>query len=310
MTPPPSSVNLVAVPKPHAPVWSATTDLRIFVEQFDTYLTLAGVAEDKHALRAQYLLVALPTDLVPLLKLETNVAPPGTFKEITERFLLKAGSPPKDPHAELAAFDTATVQPGETMSKFSGRLALLAANAYPNIPAETVNTLILNRFISSLAVTHPLIFRLAQPQNLTTLTQAVQYATEQVRREAEIARHAPAPAPAPTTSASLPASASSSVNTNMATASSSDTAIAEALALLRAVRQAPSRGNAPRARNYRAFPPRSRQDRNNYTNDNYQQARQQSYNRPGSAPPHIQCFNCGENHFVRDCPKGQWPGQH
>jgi hypothetical protein len=237
-----------------------------------------------------------------------NVTPLGTFKEITERFLVKAGSPPKDPYTEQVAFETATARPDETMSSFSGRLTLLAANAFSHYPAEIVSTMILNRFISSLATTHPLIYRFVQSQRPTTLTQAVQYATEQVRMDAAIVRQAPAPAPTP--SASLPASASSSTHTNMATVSSSDTVLAEALSHLRALRYAPNRGGPPRARNYRNFPPRSRQDRNNYTNDNYQQARQQSYNRPGSAPPHIQCFNCGENHFVRDCPKGQWPGQH
>jgi len=302
----PTTVTLV-LPKPTPPDWTPTTDLRKFVRQFNRYLTLSGIRSDNHALRLEYLSVALPTDLIDLLEIEMAADPHGTFTDVTERFLLKAGSPPKDPAAEQAAFDAATIHPDETMAQFSGRLTLMAAAAFSHIPSDIVDNMIVNRFINSLAKTHPTVYRMVLTQDPKTLADAVKAATAQVRMEAVIAKETP-----PVTT-SLPASASTSVQSNVATAALSDTALTEkiidVLGHLRVVRSTPNRNGPNQARGFRRLPPRFRQNRNNYYDDNAP-ARQQPFNRPGTAPPpHIQCFNCGENHFVRNCPKDQWPGQ-
>jgi hypothetical protein len=312
MTTPPTAVTLVSVPKPQPPVWSANTDLRTFVKLFGRYLTLAGIPEDKHALRVEYLLVALPSQYYALLELEMGL--PGTYTEVTERFLIKAGSPPKDRCTERHAFRNATIRPNETMSEYSGRLALLAATAYPNKTPAEVNENILEQFVESLASTHPLVYRLVGGRHPTTVTEAVTYATEEVRMEGVISMRAQPP-PQQQTSVSLPASASSSAHSNLATGSLSEAALTDKLRnyelaeILRAIRSEPNRAGSPRARNYRPYQDRYRQNRNNQNSDDYRSARNQSYNRPGTVPPHIQCYNCGENHFVRNCPKGQRPGQ-
>lgn len=306
MSNPPVSVNLVPVTKSQLPVYSSTCDLRRFVKKFSDYLDNTGLSVDKTAARVKHLSVALPDDLSELLDIQLELDPTGSYPDIVERFLVNAGSPPPDPSDLQAEFTGAKLLPGETMTKFSGRLQRLAMAAFRDRPADMRETLLLNQFLSALKLSHPLTYRLVKAQHPTTVAEAAKFASEQVGLDTAIANHVSAPA----ASASLPASASSTA-TNLATASSSDSALAEILAHIRRVQVEPNRSGSPRARNYHPYPDqgRPRQNRNYYNNADYRPVRQQSSYRPGSVPPNLQCFNCGENHYARNCPKGQWPGQ-
>jgi len=314
--------------KAKPPQFSSTSDLRDFVSQFDRYLTLANAGND--AVRLQHLSVALPTQLYKLLNMEMQATPDGSFAEVTERFMLAAGSPPRDAASEQAAFESASVNKCETIAAFAGRLSLMAITAYPTFDVDVRATLIKRRFINALAVSHPHIYRTLETIKPATLTAAVDVASTQIRVDETISASAHCVAVSTTAidkSATPSASSTTIVASTSTTAASapSDTSLAgkidDVLKHLRAIRGGPSRGGYDRpAGNFQRSQPRFNGTCNNCARCNSPQnnnlganamQQQQPYRppyasrfaRPSSAPPrNLQCFKCGENHYSRDCP--------
>lgn len=314
------------------PVFSSTSDLRDFVSQFNRYLTLAAAGGD--VIRLQHLSVALPTHLYRLLNMEMQATPDGTFADVTERFMLAAGSPPRDAASEQAAFESATVAKDESIAAFAGRLSLMALTAYPAFTAEVRSTLIKRRFTNALAASHPHIYRTLETAKPATLAEAIDIAATQLRVDATISTASSSTvAIAPTVDKATTPSASSttivaSTSTTAANAQASDSLadkMNDVLKHLRAIRGGSSRGGYNRQPgNYQRSQPQFNGACNNCARGNSPQnysasnnagassmQQQQTYrhpystrfSRPSSAPPrNLQCFKCGENHYSRDCP--------
>jgi hypothetical protein len=320
--------------KAKPPQYGPTTDLRDFVLQFDRYLILSNTGND--AAKLQHLSVALPTHLFKILNMEMESDPDGSFAAVTERFLLAAGSPPRDAASEQAAFESATIAKGETMAAFAGRLSMMAITAHATFTADVRNVLVLRRFINALSSTHPHIYRALETCKPKTIAEAIEVAAVQVRVDETVSAIAAPSTSAPSIAASTPSASSTTIvassSTTSANAAASETSLADkmndVLKHLRAIRSGPSRGgyNRPQS-NFQRYQPRFEGPCNNCGRCNSQQ--QQSFNppqqgqqqrppfpsqrfsRPSSAPPrNLQCWKCGDNHYSRDCPNGQWPGHN
>ena len=316
-------------PKAKPPQFSALSDLRDFVSQFERYLTLANAGND--ALRLQHLSVALPTQLYKLLNMEMQATPDGSFDEVTERFMLAAGSPPRDAASEQAAFESASVNKGETIAAFAGRLSLMAITAYPTFEVDVRATLIKRRFINALSVSHPHIYRTLETTKPATLVDAVEVASTQIRVDQTISASAHSAAASTnaidktTTPSASSTTIVASTSTTAANAAPSDTSLAgkidDVLKHLRAIRGGPSRGGYDRPDgNFQRSQPRFTGTCNNCARCNspqnnnfgasampstqpYRQPYASRFPRPSSVPPrNLQCFKCGDNHFSRDCP--------